>query len=131
MIEAYKGNESAETVAAEAYKLSYNVGVAVLDYKKITTGMVQLSILGVIALDYSLNKFMVVADQTYKALFKVVVAYNEDVHPWTEAQWYDRIMGLSKKRGDDPKIQRRFARHHGEYSSRSFHDTWEEQQVAN
>ena len=132
MIEAYKGNESAETVAAEAYKLSYNVGVAVLDYKKITTGMVQLSMLGVIALDYSLNKFMVAADQTYKdAIFKAVIAYNEDVHPWTEAQWYDRIMGLYRTRGDDPEKFNAALRGIMEnYSSRYFHDTWEEQQVA-
>jgi hypothetical protein len=132
MIDAYKGKESAETVAAEAYKLSYNVGTAWLDYKGITTGMVQLSMLGVIALDYSLNKFMVAADQTYKdAIFKAVIAYNEEVHPWTDAEWYARIMGLYKNRGDDPKKFNAALRGIMEnYSSRYFHDTWEEQQVA-
>jgi hypothetical protein len=132
MIDAYKGNESAETVAAEAYKLSYNVGTALLDYKKITTGMVQLSMLGVIALDYSLNKFMVAADQTYKdALFNVVIAYNEEVHPWTEAQWYARIMGLYKTRGDDPEKFNTALRGIMEnYSSRYFYDNPEEQLVA-
>lgn len=132
MIEAYKGNESAETVAAEAYKLSYNVGVAVLDYKKITTGMVQLSMLGVIALDYSLNKFMVAADQTYKdALFNVVIAYNEEIHPWTEAEWYNRIMGLYRTRGNDPKKFNSALRGIMEnYSSRYFYDNPEEQLVA-
>jgi hypothetical protein len=132
MIDAYKGNESAETVAAEAYKLSYNVGVAVLDYKRITTGMVQLSMLGVIALDYSLNKFMVAADQTYKdALFNVVIAYNEEIHPWTEAEWYARIMGLYKTRGDDPEKFNAALRGIMEnYSSRYFYDDPEEQLVA-
>ena len=132
MIDAYKGNESAETVAAEAYKLSYNVGVAVLDYKKVTTGMVQLSMLGVIALDYSLNKFMVAADQTYKdALFNVVIAYNEEIHPWTEAEWYSRIMGLYKNRGDDPEKFNAALRGIMEnYSSRYFYDDPEEQLVA-
>lgn len=132
MLDAYKGNESAETVAAEAYKLSYNVGVAVLDYKRITTGMVQLSMLGVIALDYSLNKFMVAADQTYKdALFNVVIAYNEEIHPWTEAEWYARIMGLYKTRGDDPKKFNAALRGIMEnYSSRYFFDNPEEQLVA-
>ena len=132
MIDAYKGNESAETVAAEAYKLSYNVGVAVLDYKRITTGMVQLSMLGVIALDYSLNKFMVAADQTYKdALFNVVIAYNEEIHPWTEAEWYARIMGLYKTRGDDPEKFNAALRGIMEnYSSRYFFDDPEEQLVA-
>ncbi len=132
MIDAYKGNESAETVAAEAYKLSYNVGVAVLDYKKVTTGMVQLSMLGVIALDYSLNKFMVAADQTYKdALFNVVIAYNEEIHPWTEAEWYARIMGLYKTRGDDPEKFNAALRGIMEnYSSRYFYDDPEEQLVA-
>lgn len=132
MIDAYKGNESAETVAAEAYKLSYNVGVAVLDYKKVTTGMVQLSMLGVIALDYSLNKFMVAADQTYKdALFNVVIAYNEEIHPWTEAEWYARIMGLYKTRGDDPEKFNAALRGIMEnYSSRYFYDNPEEQLVA-
>lgn len=132
MIDAYKGNESAETVAAEAYKLSYNVGVAVLDYKKVTTGMVQLSMLGVIALDYSLNKFMVAADQTYKdALFNVVIAYNEEIHPWTEAQWYDRIMGLYRTRGNNPEKFNAALRGIMEnYSSRYFYDNPEEQLVA-
>ena len=132
MIEAYKGNESAETVAAEAYKLSYNVGVSVLDYKKITTGMVQLSMLGVIALDYSLNKFMVAADQTYKdALFNVVIAYNEEIHPWTEAEWYNRIMGLYRTRGNDPEKFNSALRGIMEnYSSRYFYDNPEEQLVA-
>jgi len=132
MIDAYKGNESAETVAAEAYKLSYNVGVAMLDYKKITTGMVQLSMLGVIALDYSLNKFMVAADQTYKdALFNVVIAYNEEIHPWTEAEWYAKIMGLYKTRGDDPEKFNAALRGIMEnYSSRYFYDNPEEQLVA-
>lgn len=132
MIDAYKGNESAETVAAEAYKLSYNVGVAVLDYKKVTTGMVQLSMLGVIALDYSLNKFMVAADQTYKdALFNVVIAYNEEIHPWTEAEWYARIMGLYKNRGDNPEKFNAALRGIMEnYSSRYFFDNPEEQLVA-
>lgn len=132
MIDAYKGNESAETVAAEAYKLSYNVGVAVLDYKRITTGMVQLSMLGVIALDYSLNKFMVAADQTYKdALFNVVIAYNEEIHPWTDAEWYSRIMGLYKTRGDDPEKFNAALRGIMEnYSSRYFYDNPEEQLVA-
>ncbi|MGI6778847.1 MAG: zinc-ribbon domain-containing protein [Acetivibrionales bacterium] len=132
MFDAYKGNESAETVAAEAYKLSYNVGVAALDYKKITTGMVQLSMLGVIALDYSLNEFMVAADQTYKdALFNVVIAYNEEIHPWTEAEWYARIMGLYKTRGDDPKKFNAALRGIMEnYSSRYFFDNPEEQLVA-
>jgi len=132
MIDAYKGNESAETVAAEAYKLSYNVGVAVLDYKRITTGMVQLSMLGVIALDYSLNKFMVAADQTYKdALFNVVITYNEEIHPWTEAEWYARIMGLYKTRGDDPEKFNAALRGIMEnYSSRYFRDNPEEQLVA-
>lgn len=132
MIDAYKGNESAETVAAEAYKLSYNVGLAWLDYKKVTTGMVQLSMLGVIALDYSLNEFMVAADQTYKdALFNVVIAYNEEIHPWTEAEWYARIMGLYKTRGDDPKKFNAALRGIMEnYSSRYFFDNPEEQLVA-
>ena len=132
MIDAYKGNESAETVAAEAYKLSYNVGVAVLDYKKVTTGMVQLSMLGVIALDYSLNKFMVAADQTYKdALFNVVIAYNEKIHPWTEAEWYDRIMGLYRTRGNNPEKFNAALRGIMEnYSSRYFYDNPEEQLVA-
>lgn len=132
MIDAYKGNESAETVAAEAYKLSYNVGVALLDYKKITTGMVQLSMLGVIALDYSLNKFMVAADQTYKdALFNVVIAYNEEIHPWTEAEWYARIMGLYKNRGDNPEKFNAALRGIMEnYSARYFYDNPEEQLVA-
>jgi len=132
MIDAYKGNESAETVAAEAYKLSYNVGVAVLDYKRITTGMVQLSMLGVIALDYSLNKFMVAADQTYKdALFNVVIAYNEEIHPWTDAEWYARIMGLYKNRGDDPeKFNAALDGIMENYSSRYFFDNPEEQLVA-
>ncbi|MDK2991056.1 MAG: hypothetical protein PWP48_289 [Clostridiales bacterium] len=132
MIDAYKGNESAETVAAEAYKLSYNVGVAMLDYKKITTGIVQLSMLGVIALDYSLNKFMVAANQTYKdALFNVVIAYNEEIHPWTEAEWYARIMGLYKNRGDDPEKFNAALRGIMEnYSSRYFYDNPEEQLVA-
>ncbi|MEO1814467.1 MAG: zinc-ribbon domain-containing protein [Acetobacterium sp.] len=132
MIDAYKGNESAETVAAEAYKLSYNVGVAMLDYKRISTGMIQLSMLGVIALDYSLNKFMVAADQTYKdALFKVVIAYNEEIHPWTEAEWYARIMGLYKTRGDDPEKFNAALRGIMEnYSSRYFYDNPEEQLVA-
>jgi hypothetical protein len=132
MIDAYKGNESAETVAAEAYKLSYNVGVTLLDYKKITTGMVQLSMLGVIALDYSLNKFMVAADQTYKdALFNVIIAYNEEIHPWTDTEWYARIMGLYKTRGDDPKKFNAALRGIMEnYSSRYFFDNPEEQLVA-
>jgi hypothetical protein len=132
MIDAYKGNESAETLAAEAYKLSYNVGVALLDYKRITTGMVQLSMLGVIALDYSLNSFMVAADQTYKdALFNVVIAYNEEIHPWTEAEWYARIMGLYKNRGDDPEKFNAALRSIMEnYSSRYFYDNPEEQLVA-
>lgn len=132
MIDAYKGNESAETVAAEAYKLSYNVGVALLDYKKITTGMVQLSMLGVIALDYSLNKFMVAADQTYKdALFNVVIAYNEEIHPWTDAEWYARTMGLYKNRGDDPeKFNAALLGMMENYSSRYFFDNPEEQLVA-
>ena len=132
MMDAYKGNASAETVAAEAYKLAYNFGVTLLDYKKITTGMVQLSMLGVIALDYSLNKFMVAADQTYKdALFNVVIAYNEEIHPWTDAEWYARIMGLYKNRGDDP--EKFNAALHGimeNYSSRYFFDNPEEQLVA-
>lgn len=132
MIDAYKGNESAETVAAEAYKLSYNVGVAILDYKRITTGMVQLSMLGVIALDYSLNQFMVAADQTYKdALFNVVIAYNEEIHPWTDAEWYARIMGLYKNRGDDPeKFNAALDGIMENYSSRYFFDNPEEQLVA-
>ena len=132
MIDAYKGKESAERVAAEAYKLSFNVGLALLDYKKITTGMVQLSMLGVIALDYSLNKFMVAADQTYKdALFNVVIAYNEEIHPWTEAQWYARIMGIYKNRDDDPKKVNAALRGIMEnYSSRYFFDNPEEQLVA-
>ncbi len=132
MIDAYKGNESAETVAAEAYKLSYNVGVAVLDYKKVTTGMVQLSMLGVIALDYSLNKFMVAADQTYKdAIFQAVIAYNEELYPWTADQWYARIMGLYKNRGDNPEKFNAALRGIMEnYASRYFHDTLEEQRVA-
>ncbi len=132
MIDAYKGNESAETVAAQAYKLSYNVGTALLDYKRITTGMVQLSMLGVIALDYSLNKFMVAADQTYKdALFNVVIAYNEEIHPWTDAEWYAKIMGLYKNRGDDPeKFNTALDGIMENYSSRYFFDNAEEQQVA-
>ncbi|MFV9473050.1 zinc-ribbon domain-containing protein [Advenella sp. RU8] len=132
MIEAYKGNESAETVAAEAYKLAYNVGTAVLDYKKITTGMVQLSMLGVIALDYSLNKFMIAADQTYKdALFKVVIAYNEEIHPWTDAEWYEKIIRLYKNRGDDPKKFNTALRAIMEnFSARYFFDNPEEQHVA-
>jgi hypothetical protein len=132
MIDAYKGNESAESVAAEAYKLSYNVGLTWLDYRKVTTGMVQLSMLGVIALDYSLNEFMVAADQTYKdALFNVVIAYNEEIHPWTEAEWYARIMGLYKTRGDDPEKFNAALRGIMEnYSSRYFYDNPEEQLVA-
>ena len=132
MIAAYKGDESAEAVAAEAYKLSYNVGLAWLDFKRVTTGMVQLSMLGVIALDYSLNSFMVAADQTYKdALFNVVIAYNEKLHPWTEAQWYERIMGLYKTRGDNPEKFNAGLRGIMEnYSSRYFFDNPEEQLVA-
>ncbi|MGI5979241.1 MAG: zinc-ribbon domain-containing protein [Oscillospiraceae bacterium] len=132
MFDAYKGNESAENVAAEAYKLSYNVGVAWLDYKEVTSGMVSLSMLGVIALDYSLNKFMVAADQTYKdAVYQAVIAYNEKLYPWTEEQWYARIMGLYKARGNDPEKFNAALRGIMEnYSSRYFYDTWEEQQVA-
>ena len=94
--------------------------------------MVQLSMLGVIALDYSLNKFMVAADQTYKdALFNVVIAYNEEIHPWTEAEWYARIMGLYKTRGDNPEKFNAALRGIMEnYSSRYFFDNPEEQLVA-
>ncbi len=91
--------------------------------------MVQLSMLGVIALDYSLNKFMVAADQTYKdALFNVVIAYNEEIHPWTEAEWYARIMGLYKTRGDNPKFNAALRGIMENYSSRYFFDNPEEQQ---
>ena len=132
MMDAYKGDESAETVAAEAYKLSYNVGVALLDKAGITIGMVQLSLLGVIAIDYSLNKFMVEADKTYKdALFHVVIAYNEKIHPWKEEEWYARIMGLYKTRGDDPKkFNTALCGIMENYSSRYFFDNPEEQLVA-
>jgi hypothetical protein len=130
--EAYRGNESAEAVAAEAYKLTYNIGLAWLDFKRVTTGMVQISMLGVIALDYSLNKFMMAADQTYKdALYKVVTAYNEKVHPWTKEEWYTRIMGLYNTRGDDPERFNAALRGIMEnFSSRYFYDNPEEQLVA-
>jgi hypothetical protein len=75
---------------------------------------------------------MVAANQTYKdALFNVVVAYNEEVHPWTEAEWYARIMGLYKNRGDDPEKFNAALRGIMEnYSSRYFYDNPEEQLVA-
>jgi len=132
MYDAYKGDESAETVAAEAYKLAYSFGITWLDFKKITTGAVQLSMLGVIALDYSLNQFMLAADQTYKdALFNVVIAYNEEIHPWTDGEWYARIMGLYKNRGDDPeKFDAALRGIMENYSSRYFYDNPEEQLVA-
>lgn len=132
MMEAYRGESSAEEVAAEAYKLAYDVSLATMDYKQITTGMVQLSMLGVIAIDYSLNKYMRAANQTYKdALFKVVVAYNEEIHPWTDKEWFDRIMALYKKYEQDPKKFSTSLRAIMEnYSARYFLDNPEEQLVA-
>ena len=132
MYDAYKGKESAEGVAAKAYKLAYDAAMTWLDFKEITTGAMQMSMLGVIAIDYSLNKFMAAADQTYKdALFKVVTAYNEEVHPRTDAEWYAMILKLYQNHGDNPKrFQRGLDGLMYNFSVRYFLDNPEEQQVA-
>jgi len=129
MYRAYKGEESRESVAAQAYKLAYNAAMAV---EGGATGAMKLSMLGVVAIDYSLNKFMTAADQTYKdALFNVVIAYNEKVHPRTDAEWYAMILKLYQNHIKNPDRFRQGLdgiMYH--FSSRYFDADPEDQQVA-
>jgi len=132
MYNAYKGDESAETVAAQAYKLAYNAALAWVDFKQLTAGALQVSMLGVISIDYSLNKFMAAANQTYKdALFKTVIAYNEEVHPRTDAEWYAMILRLYQNHSDNPeRFNQGLKGLLYNFSERYFRDNPEEQRVA-
>ena len=96
MIEAYKGNEPAETVAAEAYKLStmwawrcWTIKIPPAWYSSLMLGSRPRLFL---------NKFMVAADQTYKdAIFKAVLPTTR-MYTRDGGQWYDRMWTIKNTR---------------------------------
>jgi hypothetical protein len=95
-------NESDALIAAEAYKSAYQTAIAY--YNSYGPYAMKLSMLGVIAIDYSLNRFLDEANQTYKDdIYTIVKYYNEKEAPRTDKQWYDMIIKLYRQRGDNPK----------------------------
>ena len=132
MYDAYKGDESAEAAATQAYKLAYSTALAWADYKHITAGALQVSMLGVIAIDYTLNRFMAAADQTYKdALFNTVIAYNEVIHPRSDEEWYAMILKLYENHSENPdRFNKGLEALLYHFSERYFQDDPEEQRVA-
>ncbi len=127
MHKAHKGDTSAEAVAAEAAKLGYDLNISHLG-----TSAMKLSMLGVIAIDYSLNRFMAEANQTYKdAVFQAVIAYNESLHPRSDAEWYAIVLKLYQRYGDDPhKFNESLQAIMRNFGSRYFLDDPEEQFAA-
>ncbi len=70
-------NDSDALVAAEGYKFAYESLISTYG-----TYAIKLSMLGVIAIDYSLNRFLDEANQTYKDdIYTIVKYYNEQENP--------------------------------------------------
>ncbi len=128
MYDAYQGDESSETVAATAYKFAYSAAVSA----KEAANAVKLSMLGVLLIDYSLNRFLDEANLTYKdAVFQAVCAYNESLHPRTDAEWYAIILKLYARYKDDPdRFSTALDAIMENFSARYFHDDPEEQFAA-
>ena len=99
-------NESDALIAAEIYKSTYQTTLAyyAAKYGSQATYAIELSMLGVIAIDYSLNRFIDEANQTYKDdIYTIVKYYNENEAPRTDLEWYDMIVKLYRQHGDNPK----------------------------
>ena len=128
MYEAYQGDESSEAVAAKAYKFAYSAAVSA----KEAANAVKLSMLGVLLIDFSLNRFMEEANLTYKdAVFQAVCAYNESLHPRTDAEWYAIILKLYTRYRDDPdRFRDALDAVMENFSARYFYDDPEEQFAA-
>lgn len=92
-------NESDALIAAEGYKAGYQTAIAYYG-----NYAMKLSMLGVIAIDYSLNRFLDEANQTYKDdIYTIVKYYNEKESPRTDQEWYNMIMKLYQQHGDNPQ----------------------------
>ncbi len=129
MANLYRGEGDPYDAAVQAVHLLYGRGGYF--YSKYATGAMKIANIGVIFIDYSLNKFMTEADKTYKeAIFNALVYYNEKMHPRTEGEWYQLLYKAYKQtNGNKMRFSALLQHIFTSYSERFFDAPYQEQTI--
>ena len=93
------------------------------------TAAMKFSTLGVIAIDYSMNKFSHAAKAQYeKDIYRYVAHYNNEYNARSKEEWYKIIMDLYRKNSDNPeKINNAIQHEMMKYTQRFFDLSYDDQ----
>lgn len=78
-------------------------------FSKTAWGALKVANIAVIAVKYSLDKFQAEADKQYKeGVYRAMIAYNEEMYPQSEAEWYKQLRKIYDHTKGRPNSAARF-----------------------